>query len=181
MAIYVALLRGINVGTAKRIAMAQLRAILGDLGYADVITLLNSGNVVFDAARVGPAKHAADIAAAISARLKIEVPVIVKSAQEFCAIVAENPLDTTAADHSRLLVAFARTAKSLTTLKAISSLVHAPEQWVVGKSAGYLHCPNGILQSKAGGALLGKIGASVTCRNWATTLKLHAIVLDRNA
>ena len=66
MSTYVALLRGINVGKAKRIAMADLRALLEDLGHTDVVTLLNSGNVVFRSGRKIPAKIAAEIAAAIA-------------------------------------------------------------------------------------------------------------------
>ena len=61
MTTYIALLRGINVGKAKRIAMADLRALLEGLGHADVATLLNSGNVVFRSGKKIPAKIAAEI------------------------------------------------------------------------------------------------------------------------
>ena len=90
MTTYIALLRGINVGKAKRIAMADLRALLEDLGYTDVVTLLNSGNVVFKAGKGVPKKLAADISAAIATHLGIEVPVIVVSTQELALIVGEN-------------------------------------------------------------------------------------------
>lgn len=92
MPIFVALLRGVNVGKAKRVPMADFRALLGELGYTDVATLLNSGNAVFRASTGTPAKHAAEIASAIAARLAVEVPVIVKSAKELSAIVSENGL-----------------------------------------------------------------------------------------
>lgn len=175
MPLFVALLRGINVGKAKRIPMAELRTLLAELGYTDVVTLLNSGNAVFRAAKGTPAKHAMEIAAAISNKLKIDVPVIVKSAQELTTIVAENPLAATAADPSRLLLAFAQDAAALSGLTGIEPLVAPPEQFVLGKRAAYLNCVNGILDSKAGGALLGKAGRSVTTRNWATVLKLQAL------
>ena len=64
MPTFVALLRGVNVGKAKRVPMAELRALLSGLGYTGVATLLNSGNAVFHAPRGTPAKHSADIAAA---------------------------------------------------------------------------------------------------------------------
>lgn len=175
MPLFVALLRGINVGKAKRVPMAELRLLLAELGYTDVVTLLNSGNAVFRAAKGLPAKHATEIAAAISSKLKIDVPVIVKSAQELATIVAENPLAATATDPSRLLVAFAQDAAALSGLAGIEPLVVPPEQFVLGKHAVYLNCVNGILESKAGKALLGKAGKSVTTRNWATVLKLHAL------
>jgi len=173
---FVALLRGVNVGKSKRVPMADFRALLGDLGYSGVATLLNSGNAVFRASKGSPARHAADIAAAISNRLSVEVLVIVKSARELASIVAENTIASAAVDHSRLLVAFAQDSKALSGLTAIERLVVAPERFAVGKNAAYLLCTCGIVESKAGGALLGKAGKSATTRNWATVLKLQALV-----
>lgn len=178
MPLFVALLRGINVGKTKRVPMAELRTLLAELGYTDVVTLLNSGNAVFRAAKGTPAKHAAQIAAAISSKLKVDVPVIVKSAQELATIVAENPLAATATDPARLLVAFVQDAAALSGLAGIAPLVVPPEQFVLGKHAAYLNCETGILESKAGTALLGKAGKSVTTRNWATVLKLQALARE---
>lgn len=161
--------------------MADLRALLTDLGYTDVTTLLNSGNAVFRATKGTQAKHAANIAAAISVQLKMEVPVIVKSAKELSAIVDENQLAEHATNHSHLLVVFAQGNATLSGLGTVESLVVLPEQFLVGKNAAYLHCANGILESKAGGALLGKAGRSVTTRNWATILKLQALVGEPDA
>jgi uncharacterized protein (DUF1697 family) len=175
MPAFVALLRGVNVGKARRLPMAELRALLAGLGYTGVGTLLNSGNAVFHARRGTPAKHSAEIAAAISTQLKMEVPVIVKSASELAAIVSENPIKARAEEHPRLLVAFGQDAKALASLTTIASLVVPPEQFSVGKNAAYFLCPAGILKSKAGEALLGKAGRSATTRNWATVLKLRAL------
>lgn len=175
MTTYIALLRGINVGKAKRIAMADLRALLEDMGYTDVATLLNSGNVVFKARKGAPKKLAADISAAIATRLGIEVPVIVVSAKELALIVRENPF-ASADDPSRLLVAFVADAGMLSAMSAIEPHVVAPEQFHVGTCAAYLHCASGILESKAAEALLGKAGKAATTRNWATVLKLQALV-----
>jgi uncharacterized protein (DUF1697 family) len=176
MPTFVALLRGVNVGKAKRVPMADLRALLGELGYTGVATLLNSGNAVFSAAKGTPAKHATEIASAIATKLKVEVPVIVKSARELSAIVAGNALAEGAQDHSRLLVAFVQDPKELPGLAAIEPFIVPPEQFLVTRGAAYLHCANGILESKAGEALLGKVGRATTTRNWATVLKLRALV-----
>jgi uncharacterized protein (DUF1697 family) len=172
---FVALLRGINVGKAKRVSMENLRALLAGLGFTDVSTLLNSGNAVFQATGGASAKHARDITAAIAAHLKLEVPVVVISLKEFVAIIAENPIDARADEHPRLLVAFAQDAKSLSDLMTIKPLVVAPEKFAVGRSAAYLFCAKGILQSKAAAALLGKAGRRATSRNFATILKLEAL------
>ena len=85
---YVALFRGINVGRAKRIAMADLRALLGKLGYADVATLLNSGNAVFTANAEPAATHARRIREAVHTQLGVDAFVIVKSDKEVAGIVA---------------------------------------------------------------------------------------------
>ena len=175
MPAFIALLRGVNVGKGTRVPMAEFRALLSGLGYTDVSTLLNSGNAVFRAAAGTPARHAARIAAALASQLRIDVPVVVTSAKEMAAIVAENPIAVGVEDHSRFLVVFAPGTRALEGLTAIQSLVVPPEQFAVGRHAAYLLCASGILQSKAGGALLGKAGKAVTTRNWATTLKLHAL------
>jgi uncharacterized protein (DUF1697 family) len=172
---FVALLRGVNVGKAKRVPMADLRNLLVGLGYRETKTLLNSGNAVFRAAGTSASSHAKAISAAILEHLSVEVPVIVKSAKQFSAIVNENPFSTTASDHSRVLVVFTQDEENLLGLKKIEALVAPPEAFAVGKYAAYLHCPNGILQSKAGEALLGKLGKACTTRNWATTLKLQPL------
>jgi uncharacterized protein (DUF1697 family) len=176
MPTFVALLRGINVGKAKRIPMAELRALLDELAYTDVATLLNSGNAVFRATKGTAASHAKQIAAAIEARMGFDVPVVVKSAKELKTIVAENPLAQAATNHSQLLTVFAQDNKTLAGLSTIAPLVQPPEQFVVGVGAAYLDCATGILESKAGEALLGKAGKLVTTRNWATVLKLQALV-----
>ncbi|MBU4520537.1 MAG: DUF1697 domain-containing protein [Gammaproteobacteria bacterium] len=172
---FVALLRGVNVGKARRVPMAELRALLRALGYTDVATLLNSGNAVFRATRGTPVQHATRITSAIAARLKVEVPVIVKSASELSAIVSENALAEQAQNHSRLLVAFVQDPKLLPGLAAIEPLLAPSEQFMVGQRAAYLHCATGMRESKAGEALLGKAGKAATTRNWATVLKLQAL------
>ncbi len=175
MTTYVALLRGVNIGKAKRVPMADLRKLLAGLGFTDVATLLNSGNAVFRGKAGTPKQHAAAIAAAIARRLKVEVPVIVKTARELAAIVDGNPFPMTDEAHSRFLVAFTQDRAELARLAALEPLLLPGEQFAVGGEAAYLHCAGGILKSKAGEALLGKLGRGATTRNLATTLKLHAL------
>ena len=100
----VALIRGINVGRAKRVAMADLRALVTELGYRDVSTLLNSGNVIFTVPRAGRGDPAARIERAMSGRLGVTARVLVLTAAEVAAIIAGNPLGKVAADPTRLLV-----------------------------------------------------------------------------
>ncbi len=156
MPTYVALLRGVNVGKAKRVPMAELRDVLAGLGCTDVTTLLNSGNAVFKSAARSPAGCAARIARALAERFEFDVPVVVKSARELAAIVAGNPLRFTEADHSSLLVAFVQDAGQLARLRRLDSLVVPPEQYAVGSHGAYLLCASGLLESKAGCRVAGQ-------------------------
>jgi uncharacterized protein (DUF1697 family) len=178
---FVALLRGVNVGGARRVPMAQFRAVLSGLGYTGVTTLLNSGNAVFSADRAGPEAHARRIAAAIATRLKLEVPVVVRSARELSMVVADNPISAPREHHPRLLVTFIQDTRVLRTWSAIAPQVLAPEQFALGRSAAYLLCANGILESKAWALLLKQAGGSTTTRNWATVLRLAALAEARDA
>src|SRR5215217_1299715 len=101
----VALLRGVNVGRAKRIAMADLRKVLGDLGFSGVRTLLNSGNAVFDCPAGDAAQSAMRIEEALVLKLGVPARVTVLDAQQLAEVVAANPLVDQAVDPSRLMVA----------------------------------------------------------------------------
>lgn len=172
---FVILLRGVNVGKAKRVPMAEFRSLLEGLGNTSVKTLLNSGNAVVSSAGRSEVKHAKAISQALQGQLNIDVPVVVKSASKFAAAIAQCPAPPPEAEHSHFLVAFAQDTAALKDLKALESLVQTPERFAIGNHAAYLHCPSGILESKAASALLGKLGRGVTTRNWATVLKLEAL------
>ena len=172
----VVLLRGVNVGKAKRVPMAEFRGLLGGLGFTDARTLLNSGNAVCEAPAGATSTQARRVHDALLARLAVDVAVVVKTGAEVAAIVRANPYASQVTDPSRLLVAFAPDAQSLASLAPVAALTATPDAFVVGTHAAYLWCPGGILLSKAGEALLGKAGRQVTTRNWATVLKLVALL-----
>lgn len=165
----VALWRGINVGKAKRLAMADLKAVLTDLGATNVATLLNSGNAVFDAKKKLTAPQ---IRKAVAGQLGVDAAVILKTAAEWAAIAAPHGI-AEADDPSRLLVAITANADALQAAAAIAA--DSGERFVVTANAAYLWCGNGILQSKAAVALLKKLGEAGTTRNWATVEKLNAL------
>ena len=173
---YVALFRGINVGKAKRIAMADLREVLEGLGHTDVKTLLNSGNAVFSGRASTPAKMAARSRAAVACELGVDAQVIIKSDQDIAAIFSGNKLEKIATDPSRLLVAMAGDGKALAGLAALARQDWDEERVHVGKHAAYIWCAKGILESPALDALLRAIGATGTTRNWATLGKIHGLM-----
>ena len=183
----VALLRGVNVGRAKRIAMADLRSLLEELGYAGVRTLLNSGNIVFRLPPVAPGGRgsgtvesadasARRIEAAILRRFGFSSRVTVLSGDDVARAVHENPLAAEAHDPSRLLVAFPRDAASRRALATLARDRWSPEAFALGSRVAYLWCPGGVLESPVAGAVNRALGEDVTTRNWTTVLKLHALV-----
>jgi uncharacterized protein (DUF1697 family) len=172
---YIALLRGINVGKAKRVAMADLRATMEQLGYGNVRTLLNSGNAVFDAKAGTPAAHAKRLRGAILEAAGVDCEVIVKTAAALAATIDEHPLRRHADDAARLLVLFTQDAASLALLEPLEQADWAPEAFAVGEHAAWLWCADGIIDSriaKAAGKVLKERG---TARNWATVQKLQAL------
>jgi uncharacterized protein (DUF1697 family) len=175
---HVALLRGINVGRAKRIAMADLRALVESLGYSDVRTLLNSGNVVFTA-RSAKSGNAVDrIEKALESELGVAARVTVLSAAELATAVSGNPLVKVASDPARHLVAVLRDAADGAKLEPLLKQDWAAEALAVGPRVAYLWCADGILESRLLVAVGRALRDGVTTRNWATVLKLHAMASD---
>jgi uncharacterized protein (DUF1697 family) len=172
----IALLRGVNVGRAKRITMADLRSLVEDLGFSDVRTLLNSGNVVFQTTRRSDSGIASTLEAAISNRFGFAVPVVVLSENELNSIVAENALTRAGRDPARLLVAFVNNSAVLGRASVLLEEPWEPEAMAVGSKAAYLWCANGIIQSRLAKAFSSAAGEAATTRNWATVLKLQLTV-----
>src|SRR5262245_49532963 len=168
----VALLRGINVGTAKRVAMADLRDLLEKLGYRDVRTLLNSGNAIFATTAVGARTAGTRIEEGLVRRLGVASRVIVFSAAELSAVVAANSLARVATNPSRLMVAFLATPGDGALLEPIASKRWGVEKIVLGPRAAYFWCPEGIIRSEVAAAVGKVLGEAVTVRNWATVLRL---------
>jgi uncharacterized protein (DUF1697 family) len=173
---YVALFRGINVGKAKRIAMADLRKLLEKLGYTDVKTLLNSGNAVFTGATGAANKHAERIRAAVAKQLGVDARVIVKSAQDVAGLIADNKFEKLASDHSRLLVAVTDEGGTLAGLESLAAKDWGREKVHVGKHGALIWCANGILESQALTAVLKGLEGAGTTRNWATLNKIHLLL-----
>lgn len=171
----IALIRGINVGRAKRVAMADLRALVEELGYGDVRTLLNSGNVVFTAPGVAPGDAAARIEGALVKRTGVSARVTVLTARELATVISENSLAEVAGDPSRLLVAVLLDKADRRRLEPLAKEDWAPEVLALGTHAAYLWCPEGLLASKLPTAVSRALGDAVTTRNWSTMTKLQAL------
>lgn len=179
MPTYVALLRGINVGRNKRIAMARLRELLSGLDYDEVRTLLQSGNAVFTSTRCSADAVAAEIEQAITAELGMQVAVLIRTAAQLNAAVQANPLAAEDRDPSRLLVLFLSGVPAKSALPEPGDV--APEEWHVGAREIYLWCPDGVLESALVPLLTDKqLGVHVTMRNWRTVCKLAELLPRRS-
>lgn len=175
MSTWAALLRGVNVGKAKRIAMADLRTIVEEAGYTRVRTLLNSGNVVFDGRTGEAARVAARLESAIEARVGFHSRVVVVDGAVMDTVVSEQTL-THADNPSRLLVAFVQDTDRLKALADLDIRDWGDEALVVGTQAAYVWVPAGVLDSRIFEAVGKVLGNQVTTRNWATVQKLHAMM-----
>ena len=173
---HVALIRGINVGKAKRVAMADLRALVEKLGYSNARTLLNSGNVVFDAGRAAASTVAKRFEEGMAAKLKVPARVTVLTGAEFATVVEENPLGAVADNPSRLLVAFLTDPKDRARLLPLARQAWKPEALGLGSRAAYIWCPAGMLESPLTEAVGRALGAATTTRNWATVTKIRALL-----
>lgn len=171
---HVALLRGVNVGKAKRVAMADLRALCESLGYGHVQTLLNSGNIVFSAPRAD-VKAAIRIQTEIASRLGVQSRVLVITGSELDAIVEENPLPECDVDPSRFFVTVLAHDVDRARIAQLAARSWGAERLSLGSRAAYLWCPPGMAESKAALALGKVLGDAGTSRNWATMMKLRAI------
>jgi len=169
----VALIRGINVGQAKRVSMADLRRVIEDIGCHEVRTLLNSGNVVFVGPDMAQESTAVHIEESLSSRLGVSARVIVLTAAELAIIVRDNSLVEIADNLSRLLVAFLRNPADRIRLQPLEEQDWTPEVLSISEKAAYLWCPDGVQVSRLAKAVNHILGEATTTRNWATILKLY--------
>lgn len=172
---HVALLRAVNVG-GRAVAMAELKAMLADLGFGDARTLLQSGNVILDGgARTGAALEQL-LEAETEKRLKLRTDYLVRSARDWRAIVARNPFPAEAkADPSHLVMMPLKSAPAKPALAALAAAIKGPERVQARGRELYIVYPDGIGRSKLTVALIERmLGTRGTGRNWNTVLKLQA-------
>ena len=172
----VALIRGINVGKAKRVAMSALKTLVEDLGYRDVRTLLNSGNVVFTAPSSVKGDAAVRIKKAMAERLGVSAHVIVLDAAEVAVAIAHDPLKKSGVNPSALFVVVLDRPADRAKLAPLARQKWAPEALAVGKRVAYLWCPEGSHASPLALSVWRILGDGVTTRNWATMVRVRALL-----
>ena len=179
MKTYVALLRGINLGSTRKVAMADLRTWLGELGYDAVRTHLQSGNAVFASDRK-PAELEREIGKRLEEQLGFEVRCLVRDHAELQRVVDADPFGDVAHNHSRYAVAFLSGPPGKSRLAKLAPDAFAPELFHLGKREIYLWYPDGIHKSKLNNELTERnLGVVATVRNWNTVRKLAELTEGR--
>jgi uncharacterized protein (DUF1697 family) len=172
---YVALLRAVNVG-GRWVSMAELRATVESLGYKNVRSLLQSGNLIFASPRRGAAIER-DLEIAVLRRFGFETPIMVRSAAELDAVVSTNPFKVEAKkDPGHLIVVFLKSKAGAKEEKALRAAIVGRERILLRGKALYAVYPDGVGRSKLTAALIDRhLGTSGTARNWNTVSKLRAL------
>jgi uncharacterized protein (DUF1697 family) len=174
----VALLRGVNLGRHQRVAMADLRRLAEDLGFTDVSTHLQSGNLLLTSGQ-GPDKVARTLEEGIARELGLQVAVLVRTRDELARTVEANPFADVATDPARLLVSFLSAAPDPAALQGLDPDGFLPERFAVVDRQVYLWCPNGVQASPVTKAFShNRIGGPATARNLRTVTRILQL-LDR--
>jgi uncharacterized protein (DUF1697 family) len=174
MSRYAAMLRGINVGSHKRISMADLRRIFDSMGARNVETYVQSGNVAFDGLSGARADLAAKIRESIGADLGHDVAVVLRTHAELAAVIGTRPFGD--ASEERLYVTFLAETPELSRLRALTNAGFEPDEFKVRGTEVYLQVPNGYGRSKLSNEWFEKkLGVTATTRNWRTVTALAGL------
>lgn len=172
---WVALLRGINVGGANRLAMTDLRATIDSLGFGNVVTYIQSGNVVFDgdAGDAGDMALAARIGEAIAARHAVRVPVALRTAEEFVELAERHPDIGSGIDPKLLHVVLLDRAPPAGAAAGIDVAKYEPDRFTLFGREVYVSYPNGSARSKLTLEVFERaFDVTATARNLNTIRKL---------
>lgn len=170
------MLRGINVSGQKMINMAELKLLYEVQGFENVVTYIQSGNVIFNSDVMAMSELTSRIEKAIAIEYGFAVPVVIRTHKEFKNIIEACPFADIdlEKDGTKVLVAFLSSSPDKAKVDALIMHVHSPELLVINDKEVYLYCPNGYGKSKLSNNFIeSKLGQVATTRNWKSVLKLY--------
>lgn len=174
----VSLFRGINVGGNRIVPMKELKSLHEALGFRDVVTYIQSGNVVFTSDETNPAQLASQIEESFAQKFGFRSQVIVRTSTELEETIANNPFQTSPEkEPNRILVLFLATRAESSTLEDLKKSYNGPEEmYLIGQEL-FIYYPDGMGRSKLTLPLIEKkLKAAGTGRNWNTVLKLKEMM-----
>jgi uncharacterized protein (DUF1697 family) len=178
MARQVALLRGVNLGSRNRLAMAELREVLAEAGFEDVRTYLQSGNVVLSSSEA-PKRLSRKLERLIAARFDLKIAVLVRTRAELAKVVKRDPLGKVATSPKRYQVSFLDGKLRPAVVRELEEAAAPSEQFVIAGREVYAWHPAGVARSRLWTLLAGRgLGVAATARNWTTVTKLLALAED---
>ena len=173
---YVALPRGINVTGSNMIKMTDLKAAFESLGFGNVVTYINSGNLAFDTKRSTEEVLIKKIAPELERLAGKPISVMIREQGEFGRILNNNPFHGQYQSHKEMHVLFLEREIADDQLAAIRDLAPKEERFIAKGREMYLHLPMGVAESVMGRGLVEKkLKIAVTARNWRTVEKLAAL------
>jgi uncharacterized protein (DUF1697 family) len=175
--VYIGLLRGINVG-GKVLKMADLKEAIAELGFGDVKTYLQSGNLVFRAPKAGDDALAGRIAKAIAEHSKMDVAVMIRSAAEWDEVIANNPFPKAAELPKTVHTFILGRQPEQARIEDLRGKDFGSEEWKIVGGALYLHTPDGMGKSELGNSIERRLKVPMTGRNWNTVLALKDMAAE---
>ena len=171
---FIGLLRGINVGGHNKIPMVELRSLCTEMGWDEVRTYIQSGNIVFASDDSAKSLEKA-LEQSIERRFDLKIPVIIRRANDWLAYVERNPFpEIGKTDPNLLALGLAKATPKASALKDLRERAVNGEQLAQTRDALWVHFPQGVARSKLTPDLMTRlIGSPVTMRNWRTVLKLR--------
>lgn len=177
METYISILRGINVSGHRKIEIASLKKLYQQQGFKDVVTYIQSGNVIFKTDEKTRSGLAETISKAIFEQYQFEVPVIVRTRSELDAVISGNPfLSENDIDPEKLHITFLSHTPDRDKINIIEKLDFLPDRFILTSETLYLYCPAGYGNTKLSNTFFeNKLKVTATTRNWKTVNKLFQL------
>ncbi|MAN27898.1 MULTISPECIES: DUF1697 domain-containing protein [Mesonia] len=175
---YVALLRGINVGGKRKLKMADLRESVLKIGFKEVATYIQSGNLFFTAEEKNSAVLEEKLAQHLLEEYSYEIPVIVRTSKEIEAAITQNPFPDVE-DFKQLHLIFLKEKPEEDLVKDFKELEFASEEFKIQGKHLFVNYIEGVRNSKLSTTLIEKkLSTKATARNWKTLLKISSLLKD---
>jgi len=177
---YISMLRGINVSGHNKISMTDLKNLYESLDFQNVITYLQSGNVVFDSDKQDASKISSQIEAQIKKSLSLSVSVLLRDKNDLQQIISGNPFVKRKKDLIKLYVTFLQSSPAPFDFKRLPLPSDESDEFIIVDKEIFIFCPNGYGRTKLNNNFFEKkLNVIATTRNWNTVNALYKLSSER--